>query len=175
MAGLLRWSDCGVLLGVWVGVVVAVLAAGGAGPGLAAVGVAVHGPVAFVLEAVVVSAEAVQVVWGGLAAGGERFAVVDVGELRGPVAAGESAGPVPEPDVAVQRGCRGVFVGVAGWWLVGDPDVDPGPVHPGAAAAVGGGGGQGGKQGLGEGFDEGFAERVLRDRALAPTTARDGR
>src|SRR4051794_12830998 len=78
------WSavvGCGWLLGV--GVVVAVLAAGGAGPGLAAVGVAAHGPVAFVLEAVVVSAEAVQVVRGGAAAGGERFAVGDVGGLGG--------------------------------------------------------------------------------------------
>jgi hypothetical protein len=71
---------------------------------LAAVGVAVHGPVAFVFEAVVVSAEAVQVVCGGLGAGGEWFAVVEVGELGGPVAAGESAGSVAEADVAVQRG-----------------------------------------------------------------------
>jgi hypothetical protein len=39
-----------------VGVVVAVFAAGGAGPGLAAVGVAADGPAAFVFEAVVVSA-----------------------------------------------------------------------------------------------------------------------
>src|SRR4051812_40668143 len=65
-----------------VGVVVAVLAARGAGPGLAAVGVAPHGPVAFVLEAVMMAAQAVQVVRGGPAAGGERFTVVHVGELR---------------------------------------------------------------------------------------------
>jgi hypothetical protein len=91
-----------------------------------------------VLEAVVVSAEAVEVVGGGFAAGGEGFAVVDVGVLGGPVAAGEAAGAVAEPDVAVECGRRGVFVRVAGWWLVGDPDVDAGGVGAGAAVAVGG-------------------------------------
>jgi hypothetical protein len=105
-----------------VGVVVAVLAAGGAGPGLAAVGVAVDGPVALVFEAVVVSAEAVEVVCGGFAAGGEGFAVVDVGEFGGPVADESAWGavsrllgvrfprPLAEPAVrlSTQRALHGI-------------------------------------------------------------------
>jgi hypothetical protein len=92
---------------------------------VAAVGVLVDLPAAFVLEAVVVSAQAVQIVGGGAAAGGEGDAVVEVGELGGPVAAGESAGAIPEPDVPVQRSRRCVSVWITDWWLVGDPNVEP--------------------------------------------------
>jgi hypothetical protein len=61
-------------------------------------------PAAFVLEAVVVSAEAPQVGRGGSAAGGERDPVVEVGEFGGSVAAGELAGAIPQSDISVQ-GC----------------------------------------------------------------------
>jgi hypothetical protein len=122
-----RW----VWLRVWLGpgfmdragAVAAVAAAGGADPGVAAVGVLVDLPAAFVLEAVVVPAQALQVVGGGAAAGGEGDAVVEVGELGGPVAAGEPAGAIPQPDIPVQRRRRRVPVRITDRWVVDDPNV----------------------------------------------------
>lgn len=76
------------------------------------------GPVTAVFEAVVVPAEAVQIVRCRFAAGLEGVPVVDVGVDGRAVAAGESARAVAAPDVVRQGVGRGVSAGVAGRWLV---------------------------------------------------------
>lgn len=79
-----------------------VLPAGGADPGVSAVGVGDDLPATFVLEAVVVTAQAPQIGRGGAPTGGERDPVVDVGELRWTVAPWKLAGAIPQPDISVQ-------------------------------------------------------------------------
>jgi hypothetical protein len=80
-----------------------------------------------VLEAVMVAAEAVEIVRGGAAAFCEGDTVVDIGELGRLVAPGELAGSIAQADEAIGRSIRRVPVWFPGRWLVAEPKADPGP------------------------------------------------
>lgn len=97
---------------------------------MTAVGVLVDLPATLVLETVVMPTQTLQVVRDRAPTSGERDTMIEIGELGRPIAAGEPASAIPQPDIPIQRSRRRVLIRITVRRLVGDPNVEPAGALP---------------------------------------------